>query len=301
MRVNTFIAILLGIAVVCAAAALSGCTGGTPTPTPVPMKTAADVLEKFDQLKQKVNASGLWFGGAAMQLIKGDETAMVYVYKPVGTGDINDLLAGGYSALYSVFETEDPLLVGLIDTTQKVSAQQYKVDVYSMERPLVELYEEGGITRAELVKKALYVTPQTDSLRQSGASVSTATPLPRPTKNFTPPADRQAYLVESLNRTGYKGGLQTGALTDGSKAVNLVLAMSPGLSNADKYRELDAAFKACAGAYGDFDRYYISMISETGDEYYIVDAGALPVVDYVNGDISQYELYKSINLTYYTK
>ncbi len=301
MKVNIFIAILLGAAVVCAATALSGCTGGTPTPTPMPAKTAADVLEKFDQLKQKVNASGLWFGGAAMQRIKGDETAMVYVYKPVGAGDVNDLLAGGYSALYSVFEAEDPLLVGLIDTTQKVSAQQYKVDVYSMERPLVELYTEGGITRAELVKKALYVTPQTESLRPSGTNVSTATPLPGPTKNFTPPADRQAYLVESLNRTGYKGGLQTGSLTDGSKAVNLVLAMSPGLSNAEKYRQLDVAFKACAEAYGDFDRYYISMISESGDEYYIVDAGALPVVDYVNGDISQYELYKSINLTYYTK
>jgi hypothetical protein len=302
MKVNTFIAILLGVAIVCAAAALSGCTGGgTPTPTPKPMKTTTDVLEKFDALSAKVNASGLWFGGAATQLIKGDETAMVYLYKPVGASDVTDLLAGGYSVLYAVFETQDPLLVGLIDTTQKINAQQYKVDVYAMERPLVELYTEGNITRSELVRKALYVTPQTESLRTANATAKPATPLPKPTKNYTPPADRQAYVVESLNRTGYKGSLQTGTLTDGSKAVNLLLAMAPGLSNAQKYTELDAAFKACADAFGDYDRYYISMVSEAGNEYYVVDAGATPVVDYINGDISQYELYKNINLTYYTK
>jgi len=46
-----------------------------------------------------------------------------------------------------VFQTQDPLLVGLIDTTKKVSDQQYKVDVYALERPLVELYTAGNITR----------------------------------------------------------------------------------------------------------------------------------------------------------
>ncbi|HTX43871.1 MAG TPA: hypothetical protein VMC61_04020, partial [Methanocella sp.] len=160
---------------------------------------------------------------------------------------------------------------------------------------------EGNITRSELVKKALFVTQQTESLRTSSATPKPTTPLPKPTKNYTAPADRQAFVVESLNRTGYKGSLQTGMLTDGSKAVNLVLAMSPGLSNAEKYKELDAAFKVCAQAFGDYDRYYISMVSEAGNEYYVVDAGATPVVDYANGDISQYDLYRNINLTYYTK
>ncbi len=292
----------MGVAIVCAATALSGCTGGTPTPTPTakPMKTTTDVLEKFDQLKQKVNASGLWFGGAATQLVKGDETAMVFAYKPVGASDVTDLLAGGYSALYSVFDTKDPLLVGLIDTTQKVSDQQYKVDVYSMERPLVELYTVGNITRSELVKNALFVTPQTESLR-TGNVTAKATPLPKPSRNYTPPLDRQAYVVENLNRTGYKGSMQAGTLEGGTKVVNLLLAMSPGLSNAQKYAELDAAFKACADAYGDYDRFYISLIAEAGNEYYVVDAGAVPVVDYINGDISQYDLYNNINLTYYTK
>jgi hypothetical protein len=303
MKVNTFIVILLGVAIVCAAAALSGCTGGSnaPTPTPKPMKTTTDVLEKFDLLKERVNASGLWFGGAATQQIMGDNIAMVYVYKPVGSSDVTDLLGGGYSALYSVFETEDPLLVGVIDTTQKINAQQYKVDVYAMERPLVELYTEGNITRSELVRKALFVTPQMESLHTSNATGKQATPLPKPTKNYTPPVDRQAYTVESLNKSGYKGGLQTGTLTDGSKAVNLLLAMPAGLSNAEIYKELDSAFKVCAEAFGDYDRFYISLVSEAGDEYYVVDASALPVVDYANGDISQYELYKNINLTYYTK
>lgn len=302
MKVNPFIAILLGVAIVCAAAALSGCTGGgTPTPTPVPMKTTTDVLEKFDMLKQKVNASGLWFGGAATQTIKGDNTAIVYVYMPVGSGDNTDLLAGGYSALYSVFTTEDPLLVGLIDMTQKVSAQQYKVDVYAMERPLVELYTDGDITRSELVNKAIFVTPETESLHTASVTPTPSKPLHRPSKNYTPPVDRQAYAIESLNRTGYGGNLQTGTLTDGSKAVNLVLAMAPGLTNAQKYAELDAAFKVCGEAFGDFDRYYVTMVSQNGDQYYVVDAGQIPVVDYVNGDISQYDLYKNINLTYYTK
>jgi hypothetical protein len=303
MKLNAFIAIALGVAIVCAAAAISGCSAGgsTPTPTPTPVKTTTDVLEKFDSLKEKVNASGLWFGGAATQLIKGDETAMVYVYKPAGSSDVTDLLAGGYSALYSVFEIKDPLLVGLIDTTQKINDQQYKVDVYAMERPIVELYAEGDITQSELVNKAIFVTPETESLRAADATAKPTAMLPTPTRNYTPPADRQAYVVESLNRTGYTGSLQAGTLTDGSNAVNLLLAMPPGLSNAQKYAELDAAFKACAEAFGDYDRFYVSMVSESGNEYYVVDAGAVPVIDYVNGDISQYDLYNNINLTYYTK
>lgn len=304
MKRSTFIAIILGVAIVVAAAAAAGCTGspGTPTPTPKPMKTTTDVLEKFDSLKEKVNASGLSFGGAALQLIKGDETAMVYLYKPVGATDITDLLSGGYAAVYSVFDTQDPLMVGAIDTTQKVSAQQYKVDVYALERPLVELYTVGNITKSELVKKALFVTPQTESLRTAGAPNVTATPLPKPTKNFTPPADRQAFVVEALNRTAYKPvNLQTGTMQDGTKAVSLAMSMPTGLDNAGKYEALETGMKVCAEAYGDFDRYYVNIVSEKGNEYYVIDAGATPVLDYQEGSINQDQLYRSINLTYYTK
>ena len=175
MKQSTLIAIFAGVVIVCAAAlvalnfqSLIPSGGSTPASVPPTTKTTTDVLEKFDALKAKVNASGLWFGGAATQLIKGDETAMVYLCRPVGSTDVSDLLAGGYGGLYSIFTTQDPLLVGLIDTTQKVSEQQFKVDVYAMERPMVELYTEGGITRSELVKKALAVTPQTENLRASG-------------------------------------------------------------------------------------------------------------------------------------
>jgi hypothetical protein len=77
--------------------------------------------------------------------------------------------------------------------------------------------------------------------------------------------------------------------------------MAPALTNEQKYAELDAAFKVCAEAFGDYGKYYITMVSQNGDQYYVVDAGQIPVVDYVNGDITQYDLYRNINLTYYTK
>jgi hypothetical protein len=303
MKQRTFIAIALGVAIVVAAAAAAGCTGGsTPTPTPKPMKTTTDVLEKFDALKAKVNASGFWFGGAATQIVKGDETAMVYLYRPVGSTDSSELLSGGFSALYSVFETQDPLLVGLIDTTQKVSDQQYKVDVYAMERPLVELYMEGNITKSELIDKALYVTPQTENLRTTGVSGTTATPLPKPTKNYTPPADRQAYVVEALNRTSYQPlNLQAGSLPDGGNAVSLAYSIPNGLNNDQKYSAIETGLKLCAEAFGDVDKYYLSLISEKGNEYYVIDASSTPVIDYLDGVINQDQLYRNINLTYYTK
>jgi hypothetical protein len=266
------------------------------------MKTTADVLEKFDALKAKVNASGLWFGGAATQIIKGDETAMIYLYKPVGSSDISNLLADGYSALYSTFQDRDPLLVGLIDTTQKINEQQYKVDVYALERPLVELYLNGDIARAEMVKKALYVTPETESLRTSGSPPGQPEQLPKPSKNYTPPADRQAYVTLALNESGYKLlNLQTGMMQDGEKAVSLAYTIPSGLTNGQKYEAIDTGLKACAGAFGDLDRYYLNLISEKGNEYYVIDAASTPVLDYMEGSISQAQLYRNINLTYYTK
>jgi hypothetical protein len=307
MKQSTLIALAVGAIIVCAAILLvlnlsPPEPSAAPTPLPPAVKTTADVLEKFDALKAKVNASGHWFGGAATQILKGDETAMVYLYKPVGSSDMSGLLADGYSALYSTFEDRDPLLVGLIDTTQKISEQQYKVDVYALERPFVELYASGDIAKAELVKKALYVTPETESLRASGSQPRQPEQLPKPSKNYTPPADRQAYVTLALNESGYRLlNLQTGVMQDGEKAVSLAYMIPSGLTNGQKYEAIDAGLKACAGAFGDLDRYYLNLISEKGNEYYVIDAASTPVLDYMEGSISQAQLYRNINLTYYTK
>jgi hypothetical protein len=64
---------------------------------------------------------------------------------------------------------------------------------------------------------------------------------------------------------------------------------------------MEAIFKACAGAYGDYDRYAITLAPASGSEYYIIDTSAYPVLDYLNGDISQWKLFNRINMTYYTK
>lgn len=309
MKQSTLIAIVLGVVIICAAALVALnynmlAPGGNKTPTAAPpiVKTTSDVLEKFDALKAKVNASGMWFGGAAVQNIKGDETAMVYIYKPVGSADTAGLLSKGFTAVSDVFQTQDPLLVGLIDTTQKVTEQQYKVDVYAMERPLIELYAAGNMTSSELVKNALAITPGSQSLRANNTSAGQATALPQPTKNFTPPADRQAYVVEALNRTSYKPiSLQVGNMQDGGKAVSLAYSIPGGLTNAQKYDAIETGLKLCAAAFGDYERYYINMVSEQGNEYYVVDAGAVPAVDYAEGTITQDQLYRNINMTYYTK
>jgi len=309
MKQSTLIAIVLGVVIICAAVlvalnynSLMPHGGASATALPPAVKTSSDVLEKFDLLKSKVNASGMWFGGAAVQNIKGDETAMVYLYKPTDASDISSLMAGGFSALYDVFQTEDPLLVGLIDTTQKVSAQQYKVDVYSMERPTVELYIEGNIAPAELVNKALIITPQSQSLRGNNTTAKQATVLPKPAGNYTPPADRQAFVVEALNRTNYKYvNLQTGAMQDGGKAVSLAYSIPGGLNNAQKYDAIETGLKLCAEAFGDYDKYYVNLVTDQGNEYYVIDAGSVPVIDYVDGTITQDQLYKNINMTYYTK
>jgi hypothetical protein len=310
MKQSTLIAIVLGVVIVgaVALAALNlnllapGGGNATPTASPPAVKAASDVLEKFDQLKTKVNASGMWFGGAAVQNLMGDETAMVYIYKPVGSSDDAGLLTKGFTAVYDVFQSQDPLLVGLIDTTQKVSDQQYKVDVYALERPLVELYSAGNLAPSEVVKKALIITPESTSLRANNTSAKKAAELPRPGGNFTPPADRQAYVVESLNRTIYKPiSMQVGSMADGGKAVSLAYSIPGALDNAQKYDAIETGLKLCAAAFGDYDRYYLSLISDKGNEYYVIDAGAIPALDYVEGSITQDQLYRNINMTYYTK
>jgi hypothetical protein len=310
MKQNTFIAIVIGLVVVCAVvvAALNlqsllpsnNSTAGQPTANVGPVK--ADVLEKFDALKAKVNASGMWFGGAGMQNIKGDETAMVYIYKD-SSMDPSEQLGAGFSALYSIFETEDPLLVGLVDTGQKLTSQQYKVDVYALERPFVELYAEGNTTKTELMKMAIYVTPQSESIRPNNSTAKpTVSAMPTRTRNFTPPADRQAYVTDYMNNTSYKPmSLQAGTATDGEKVVNLVLLMPDSPTNAVKYDEIETALKACTNAYGDYDRYLITLTPSDGAEYVVADTAALPAYDYGSGDISQYQLYNNMNLTYYTR
>ena len=309
MKRNTFITIVIGLVVVCAVVvvalnmnSLLPSGSNTTASNPASGPTKADVLEKFDALKAKVNASGMWFGGASQQHMNGIETAMIYLYKQSGV-EQQDQLAAGFNALYSVFQTEDPLLVGLVDTSQKLNAQQYKVDVYSMDRPLVELYLEGNVTKAEMLKKAIYVTAdnQNSLVSNSTEKVST-TPLPVHPRNFTPPADRQKYLTDYMNGTSYTPvSVQAGSATDGEKVVNLVLILPANATNAIKYDEIETGFKACAGAYGDYDRYFITLAPQTGSEYLVADAAATPVFDYVGGDISQNQLYENMNLTYYTR
>lgn len=309
MKRNTFIAIIIGLVVVCAVAVValnmnsllpSGSSATAPSTASGPTK--ADVLENFDTLKAKVNASGMWFGGASLQNMKGVETAMVYLYKQSGI-EQQDQLAVGFNALYSTFQTEDPLLVGLVDTSQKLNAQQYKVDVYSLDRPLVALYAEGNVTKTEMLNKAIYVTPDNqDAIVGNTTEKPSASPLPSRPRNFTPPADRQKYLTDYMNGTSYKPvSVQAGSASDGEKVVNLILELPANSTNAAKYDEIDAGFRACIGAYGDYDRYFITLAPQAGSEYLVADAASTSVFDYVDGDISQYQLYNNLNLTYYTR
>lgn len=309
MKQNTFILMVIGIVVVCGVVvaalnmqSLLPSGNGTVNPsTGIKTPLKADVLEKFDALKAKINASGMWFGGASVQNLKGDETAMVYIYK--SGAEPSEQLATGFGSLYSVFQARDPLLVGLVDTSQKLNPQQYKVDVYSLERPFVELFVNSGITKAEMIKKAIYVTPQSESLRSNNSTAKpTASAYPVRPRNFTAPSDRQAYLQNYLNNTSYKPlSLQAGTASDGEKMVNLIMLLPNESTNVAKYDEIETGLKACAGAYGDYDRYVLTLAPAQGSEYLVADVAAAPVYDYINGGISQYELYKNMNVTYYTR
>jgi hypothetical protein len=303
MKRSVFI-VLFVAAIIVAASTLSGCIGGgaknNPTPTPTaPVQTTTNVLQLFDTLKQSVNSSGYWFGGAATEIINGQPTAMVYIYMPNGTSDTSGMLASGYSALYSVFNTDDPLLVGLIDMSQKINAQQYKVDAYSLNRATVNMYLMGNITKSELVNDALSVSPETENITTGSPTV---TPVPQPNmSNYSAPPDRQAYLTEELNQSGYQGvSLQTGALQNGGNAVSLAVLLPANFTNAQKYAEIDTCLDALAAAYGDYDMYYLDLASSQGNEYYVVEAGSNAAIDYANGEINQNQLYNAINLTYYT-
>ena len=309
MKRNTFILIVIGLVVVCAVVvvALNLNTLLPPTASSTQAGVAggpvkADVLEKFDALRAKVNASGMWFGGASIQDLGGDQTAMVYLYKQAG-GDQADQLAAGFAALYAVFPTENPLLVGLVDTSQKLNSQQYKVDVFSQDRPMVEQFVDGDITKAELVKNATAVTPDNEnSLAGNSTAAPPANPLPELARNYTPPADRKQYLTDYMNTTGYTPlSVQAGSASDGEKVVNLVMLMPNNSTNAAKYDEIETGFKACAGAYGDYDRYFVTLAPQSGTEYLVADAAATPVYDYVSDAISEYQLYNNLNLTYYTR
>lgn len=277
------------------------------TATPVPPPTRSDVLDKFAALRERINASSLNYGGAALQLINGEETAMVYIYKPVTGGDISGMLASGFDTLYTTFESKDPLLVGLVDTTQKISEQQFKVDIYALERSTVADYLYGNMTAQELQKKALYVTPETTSLRpgnNTGVKKSVDMSYNR-SGNYTPPSNRSMVFDDYLEQDGYSrpAGFQEGTMADGSRVVSVTMPMKTGATATDKYGEIETVLKACAAGYGDYDRYLISLIpSQEGVyDYYAVDAAAPPAIAFANGDISQYQLYKAINLTYYTK
>jgi hypothetical protein len=318
MKWNTIIILVLGLIVVAAAAlailnlgsnqqAAPGNNTASASPTPVPPPVKSSVLEMFGVVREKINASGQSYGGAAIQLIEGDETAMVYIYKPVGQTDISGLLAAGFSTLYSVFENKDPLLVGVVDTTQKISAQQFKVDIYALERPVVEAYLAGMMTGEELAKKALYVTPETASLRTgNNTTVKKAVDMSyNRSGNYTPPSNRTMMFEDAMDQSGYSRPLsmQAGPTSEGQQVVNVVMPLKKGATDAETYDEIESVLKACARSYGDYDRYMISLLpeQETITDYYYVDASAPPVLAFANGDISQYQLYNALNMTYYTK
>lgn len=317
MKWNAIIIIVLGLVIIGAVALIalnlpsSGPVSGpgnvtAASPTPVPKPVKADVLEKFGLMKEKVNASGFGYGGGSVQLIDGEEVGMVYIYKPYGAKDLADLLATGFTVVSEAFGSKDPLLVGVVDTSTKINAQTFKVDIYALERAVVEEHLRGGLTRAELAALALLVTPETTSLHRNNTtlvkrSIDTAyNPV-----NYTPPPDRLAYFLESLNQSGYNRpmNMQTGPLATGERAVSVVMPLKRDADDVDKYREIEAVLKACAGSYGDFDKFMISLLptQEEVTDYYYVDASSGPVLAYYNGDISQYDLYNAINLTYYTK
>jgi hypothetical protein len=318
MKWNSIIIAVLGLIVVAAAALAflqmssheqaspggSGTVKATPTPVPPPSRT--DVLDKFSVLRGKINASNMSYGGAAIQLVNNEETAMVYMYKPVGQSEISGMLSAGFEALYSTFETRDPLLVGIVDTTQKLNARQFKVDIYALERSAVADYLYGNMTAQELTKKALYVTPETASLRPDNSSVKKSVNMNyNRSGNYTPPANRTMIFDDYLQQGGYSNpaGFQAGAMSDGTKAVSVTMPLKTGSTTAERYAEIETVLKACAAGYGDYDRYLISLIpSQEGVyDYYSIDAAAPPAIAFANGDISQYQLYKAINMTYYTK
>lgn len=322
MNKNTMlIALIAGLIIVAAGTVLILSQGGpgpapvtSASPTPVPMPTKADVLEKIDLLGERINASGLKFGGASLQSINGDDTAMVYVYRPAGVpastdkGEVAGLLAPAFSAVYEVFDENDPLLVGLVDTTQKISDAQYKVDLYALERPFIEEYLNGNLTKMELAKKAILVTPDTESLRSGTVNKTIIKRYLNPNMtsgpgNYTPPDDREAYASDLLNRSGYKPlKVVTGELPENQgNGVMVALQIDKNTTIMDRYNEINAALRACIGAYGDYDRYMITMMSKDVSDYFTIDIGAEPVLDYMDGNINQWQLYRMMNLTYYTR
>lgn len=321
MKRNAIIAIVIGVIILSAAAFMAlnmlapanapavTDTNVTPVPSPVPVKEPVNTsaLEQFGLLGEKVKASGKSFAGAALQLVNGEETAMVYLYKPQQGGDVSDLLATGFSSAYEVFDTKEMLLVGIVDTTQYIASQQFKVDIYALERAVVAEYARGNMTATELAGRALIVTPETESLRPGGNNSTVKKSIDLTSgknRTFSDPGSRTLFFVESLNQSGYLRpiSLQAGEV-EGQKMVSVVMALKRNATTADNYKEMEAALRACAGSYGDHDRYMITLIppAEGFNDYYMIDANSGPVLDYFDGLSSQYKLYNSINLTYYTK
>lgn len=311
MNRNLLIALIVGLVVVGGGAllvmnlpALSPPGNDTITNPGDRIPTKANALEKFDELKKKINQSGCYYAGSALQAIEGDETAMVYIYKPEDNRDNTDMLATGFTGLAEVFSDKDPLLVGLVDTKEKLNSQQFKVDIYSMEKSDIDAYIQGGMTKTEFAAAAMLVTPETPSLRKSGKKMSidtNVTPSPDAPVNFTAPPDRRTYFVEYMNRSGYKPiSLTTGAMQTGGQLVSLVMQMEDN-STAAKYKLVDTSLKALAESYGDHDRFMITILPKQGDDYYFVDASRKPLMAYTNGDINEWQLYNAINLTYYTR
>ncbi len=90
-------------------------------------------------------------------------------------------------------------------------------------------------------------------------------------------------------------------MPDGGKAISLALTMPNGATNAQKYAEIETGLEVCAAAFGDYDRYYLNADLRNRQRI-LRGRRRLAAGHRLRGrDISQYELYNNINLTYYTK
>ncbi|HMK46709.1 MAG TPA: hypothetical protein VK436_08790 [Methanocella sp.] len=292
-------------------------TNSTATPIPGPsatvspsvkkLPTSANVIQNFLAMKDKATTLGDNYGGGAIALVNGEETAMIYLYKPSTMKDSTNLVADGFATVYEAFDTKDPLMVGIVDTSQKINDQQFKVDIYAADRDMVSDYIKGNMTKTELVQKAVLVGPNTKSLRPNNSTkINKATYVAgNRSGSFSEPPSRKEFFVESLNQSGYlrPTNLQEVQLSNSSRAVSVVMPLKRNSTTAETYKELEAALRACAGSYGDYDKYYISLVPPTQgfNDYYIVDASSAPVLDYFDGKINEYQLFDAINLTYYTK
>ncbi len=177
MKTKTLITIVLGVAIVVAAAAMVGMHNRRQyyayAPPRRPLKTTTDVLEKFDALKDESQRVGRLVRGSrhADHKRRRDRHGISYT--------CHSRRARPRTWFRQGIRRYIPPLIRRTRCSwasstlpKRSTTQQYKVDVYALERPLVELYADGSITKSELLKKALLVTPETQDLRTTNVTIS---------------------------------------------------------------------------------------------------------------------------------